>query len=132
MLMKIFTSVAALAMLAGVAGAQSPVGLTPGAPLGAGANDSKQVVGERSDQRMIGGRSFERRAARIPHDRGRLLASDPYSDEKVVINRRAGERVGDLRGGDGTFRGQADRLSLGAPLGLDPYSGEKRTVGGAR
>lgn len=131
MLMKIFTSVAALAMLAGVAGAQSSVGLTPGAPLGAGANDSKQVVGERADQRMIGGRSFERRAARIPHDRGRLLASDPYSDEKVVINRRAGERVSDLRG-DGTFRGQADMLSPGAPLGLDPYSGEKRTVGGAR
>jgi hypothetical protein len=121
---KLLTTAAALAFTISGASAQFL--------LGEDASGHKEVTNLWAGERMDETRPTARRAARIPQDidQGRLLAEDPYTGEKVVIDRRADERIGDLLDREGTFRGGGSGLIPGAPLGSDPITGEKRVVGG--
>lgn len=100
-------------------------------------NDHKLVVNEYAGERQAQVGHVERLAARIPGgpaiafedaDEGQLLFSDPLSDEKVVVNRSAGERLHMNHNSSGTSRPPFDRLTQGAPRGSDA-NGNKVVVG---
>lgn len=130
MIRTILVTAAAIAITSGTASAQFL--------LFSDENDQKLVVNEYAGEIQAQVGNVERLAARIPGgpaiafedaDEGQLLFSDPLSDEKVVVNRSAGERLHmNHHNSSGTSRPPFDRLTQGAPGGSDA-NGNKVVVG---